>query len=537
MSVQRGISPIRSESSSSGESDFSFSSSSSCSLSSPSFSSSSSLDIKEAFDPPPSNAPPTPAFYDPQGWQGNDAIAGYRAANHLPIQDILLNESLKRGRRKRSRSRSSLCSDQETAPLLPDKDWECGLCGNLNSSEREECFRCGVAFCHADRRHSAEICVVSVPSSCSPESVVRALYSVIKERRQGRRVETEGVEDIVITDACRHQRRGSKRGSENNASSSVFVRFRKAQEAMAALQLLHCRLVLPNEKEGLLLHFSSGAHTRASKEKKVEESKENALPPALQHDAWEAPQTFETAETEKRYLDLMSLHWERLSDAQKRFYDERVKAALAKKAAAGSPDSTEPKPQAGETNITVAPPISAAKDSDKKEETVKPASSCSTLEQLKAAIAKRKGPAASAGTTATTTTTITTAAAPVPPPVPASPSFPIPSFAVPSARGGGNTTLDAAQAIRDFAAGPEAGNQKQRSANKSEDKWRGSLAKVPLHACFHGLLVPPLLTRDSGQLSVVERGEADESWKSGEFEMSLPIARRMLAREVLMPGT
>ncbi|KAL7695296.1 hypothetical protein N2W54_000518 [Lotmaria passim] len=207
----------------------------------------------------------------------------------------------------------------------PTGDWPCGVCSNINSQQRHDCYRCG---CHYTESllatPSYEVCVTRLPPDVQVSAVEKAFRQSAPE-------------------GC-----GVVTGAEKK-KGIVFAQFASVEEATKYLVSRRCELevvaaVGSAESQQLRLSFSLDPHPRpkqedvaaeaaraaeaAEKEAKEAELVAAGVPRFLWPHTWNPPSTFPSLEKHKAFLGTMSAHWEHLSEEQKRYYESEVKAAL-----------------------------------------------------------------------------------------------------------------------------------------------------------------------------------------------------------------
>lgn len=204
-------------------------------------------------------------------------------------------------------------------PHMPAVDWPCGVCSNLNSKQRESCYRCGSTY--ADSMIAmpcAELCVRRVPPTCTLSVVQSALQAAVPS--------------VQVLDAL-----------ADGTSNAVFFRVASVEVATQILVQCHCELSVPTDDRGSLqscvLQFSLNPRLAAEQNdessrrqtslERTEETLATAkVPKELWPHRWRPDIAFATADEKKAYLAMMSTHWAHLSEEQRRFYDEEVKKTL-----------------------------------------------------------------------------------------------------------------------------------------------------------------------------------------------------------------
>ncbi|ESL10792.1 hypothetical protein TRSC58_01469 [Trypanosoma rangeli SC58] len=205
----------------------------------------------------------------------------------------------------------------------PPTDWVCGVCSNPNSVKREECFRCGTRFAvSVNATPSEEIRILGLPESATFGDIQRALEDRFVEHG----------------DTCRivayNMNGNDEKQKDDNRGHTAYVLFDSVAEATKALT--YARSLLAIGQSMCAMEFS--LHRRVDKKlTSVTSSTEEAavvrpvdgLPEHLQPAVWRPVEHFSSSEEEKEYLDLLSRHWDKLSQEQKDYYDEGVRRALA----------------------------------------------------------------------------------------------------------------------------------------------------------------------------------------------------------------
>lgn len=321
-------------------------------------------------------------------------------------------------------------ADTGNGVLALRKDWLCGTCSNLNSANRVICYRCGASLEDAKLRRSCEVRVRTVPETVELEDVAKAVWRLLTAPAPyaNESITSEHADPPIIVDV----KRGSStvlstaesvlRGLRQAASvtldppasvADVFVRFNSKEAAAQFLQAAHCSLAMKAARGSpFSLCFGSGRHTSdsdASHWKSLcipadtgDATSSSTLPPDLAV----LPQSFASEEDEKLYLERMAGHWGLLSDDHKSFYNDKVKAALARSTAPTPVSTSSPVPPTSTTaasSTTMNPTAqlstpAVASSTTAAAPTAKPQS----LSAIKAALAMRKA-AQSAASSSTST--------------------------------------------------------------------------------------------------------------------------------------
>ncbi|CAD2213433.1 hypothetical protein ADEAN_000087400 [Angomonas deanei] len=206
----------------------------------------------------------------------------------------------------------------------PVADWVCGVCSNINSSQRDSCYRCTTSYKDSLRAApSNEVCVRHVPSGLSAATVVACVERAVSSSG-------ENLDVVRFT----------------KLEDKVYIRYRSTEDAGRVLVLCQCVVEVEGKRYGM--RFSSGLSTEQEEPHHVVPSIASGLPRELEHSSWTAPTTFRSEQEEKAYLKLLSSHWENLSQAQREYYEERVRRALSAAPAPAAPSapavSEAPKP-------------------------------------------------------------------------------------------------------------------------------------------------------------------------------------------------
>lgn len=229
------------------------------------------------------------------------------------------SRSRSRSNSRRRRHRTSgfaLCvisDDEEVATVeKPVGDWGCGICSNLNSSQRDVCFRCTATYRYSKTAvPSCEVCIESVAPDLKEMDIADIIRSVLREHGEERHL---------------------LRTARNE--DTVYVRFASPTDAMRTLMYMRCSLNWRGTDYPM--RFSSDDYTSISTDcKSVLEADPvevaapvGTLPMELFSRNWTPPTNFDTPEEERKYLALLSEHWQHLTVAQKAYYDNRVASAL-----------------------------------------------------------------------------------------------------------------------------------------------------------------------------------------------------------------
>ncbi|KPI84676.1 hypothetical protein ABL78_6270 [Leptomonas seymouri] len=245
-------------------------------------------------------------------------VASFVCSN--PAQPVLGDLSM-------SPTHVSHTRDTKGMPHALDKpvgDWTCGVCSNINSQQRDDCYRCGCSFTESLlATPSYEVCVTRFPSGVSVSAVEKAI----------RRTVPEGCVPYVVAD---------------RSKSLVFAQFASVEDATRYLVSRRCELEVTTADGGdgqrTRLGFSLDPHPRPKEEDVAAEAarvaasaerekREDALvtagvPRFLWPHTWNPPTSFPSVDKHKTFLGTMSSHWDHLSDDQKRYYEAEVKKAL-----------------------------------------------------------------------------------------------------------------------------------------------------------------------------------------------------------------
>jgi hypothetical protein len=207
----------------------------------------------------------------------------------------------------------------------PVGDWACGVCSNINSEQRDACYRCGCHFTESLlATPSYEVCVTRLPPDVPASAVERAI----------RRTAPDGCSLFTATDAVR---------------GLVYAQFASVEEATKYVVSRRCEVEVVGNGSGgntvrLRLSFALQPHPRPPEEDVAaetarateaaeRESRESALtaagvPRFLWSHTWNPPASFPSVEKRRAFLSTMSTHWDHLSEEQKRYYEGEVKKAL-----------------------------------------------------------------------------------------------------------------------------------------------------------------------------------------------------------------
>lgn len=297
--------------------------------------------------------------------------------------------------------------------ILPTADWKCCICGNLNSRQRAECYRCSISYGGSQRAlPSSELAVrcgalaaggggkaAELPAGTA--ALVLAELAVV--------FATYSEELVTLATAVRRR--------------CVHVRFPTIDAATKALVLCRCALSLgpdgcrsPMEFSAVAVTPTSGASrglldgpggilddlppapsTAPPAAKPTAPAVDPALagvPRDLWPSEWTAPEGFATEAEERVYLGRLSCHWKALSAGQRAYYDSGVKRALAAK-------QEEP----------AKAPAAAAEATEQQQQP--PVSSPSSLSDIKKRLAERKAALAKGPSSTPASTPAAAAAVPV----------------------------------------------------------------------------------------------------------------------------
>ncbi|EAN96989.1 hypothetical protein, conserved [Trypanosoma cruzi] len=204
----------------------------------------------------------------------------------------------------------------------PEADWVCGVCSNPNSVRREECFRCGTRFAVSiNATPSEEIKVSGLPDKVVFVDIQRALEDRFTEHGDTCRIVAYTIDTKV--------------NRKDNAKEQVaYLLFDSVAEAAKALTYTRSLLAVGQTMCAMEFSLKRRANrkptpTRGDTEMKTAVKPVDGLPDHLQPGVWKPVERFSSPTEEKEYLDLLSRHWEKLSQGQKDYYDEGVRRALA----------------------------------------------------------------------------------------------------------------------------------------------------------------------------------------------------------------
>ncbi|KPA80277.1 hypothetical protein ABB37_04572 [Leptomonas pyrrhocoris] len=209
-------------------------------------------------------------------------------------------------------------------PEKPAGDWACGVCSNINSQQRDDCYRCGCHFTESLlATPSYEVCITRLPPGVSVSAVEKAL----------RRTVPEGCVPYIAVD---------------EKKSLVFAQFASVEDATKYLVSRRCELEVTAADGGggqrTRLSFSLDPHPQPSLEDVAAEAAQAAaaadrekretvlvaaaVPRFLWPHTWNPPSSFPSVEKHKTFLSTMSAYWDHLADEQKRYYEAEVRKAL-----------------------------------------------------------------------------------------------------------------------------------------------------------------------------------------------------------------
>ncbi|CCW59542.1 unnamed protein product [Phytomonas sp. EM1] len=250
---------------------------------------------------------------------GNRSRHHHRRRNESRRTAIALRISSSSSSKSRSTSASTSGDnerDEARAEVKPQSDWVCGVCSNLNSTQRSDCYRCEATYVQSRRaRPSAEVCIHGVPDDCTSQDLEAALKDAFV--RHGELL------DVSI-------------GVEKHGTV-WYVRFPSSFECTKALIFCHCRLPLGNtscsmefskKSKGATSAYRISPDQQASHEVGALSKTVEQLPFELQPSHWKPPSDFSSVKARKDYLETLSAHWQYLSETQKVYYDEEVKQVL-----------------------------------------------------------------------------------------------------------------------------------------------------------------------------------------------------------------
>ncbi|KEG15245.1 hypothetical protein DQ04_00131040 [Trypanosoma grayi] len=200
----------------------------------------------------------------------------------------------------------------------PTTDWECGVCSNLNSVKREDCFRCGTPFSvGANAIPSEEVKILGIPRATTFDDIQRALNARFEEHGETCRIVACNVDSSKAEDM----------------KGVAYVLFESVAEATKALTF--ARSMLPIGESMCSMEFSSQRRANRKPSGAVKGSDATdavkvveGLPDHLQPGVWKPVESFASDGEEKAYLDMLSKLWDKLSKEQKDYYDEGVRRAL-----------------------------------------------------------------------------------------------------------------------------------------------------------------------------------------------------------------
>lgn len=207
----------------------------------------------------------------------------------------------------------------------PATDWVCGVCSNPNSVKREECFRCGTRFAVAvNATPSEEIKILNIPQGVTIDDIQQTLE---------RRFAEHG-------DTCRIVAYGMDNGKAGGKEQVAYLLFESVAEATRALTYARSTLLIDQSLCAMEFSLQRRAKTKLSSpangggeggggEVSSTAKLLEGLPDHLQPAVWKPVERFSSPEEEKEYLDLLSKHWDKLSQEQKNYYDNCVCRALA----------------------------------------------------------------------------------------------------------------------------------------------------------------------------------------------------------------
>lgn len=206
----------------------------------------------------------------------------------------------------------------------PAGDWACGVCSNINSDQRDACFRCGCHFTESLlATPSFEVSVAQLPPGVSASTVEKAIRATLPD----------GCPVYVATDA---------------KTFRPFVQFASVEEATKYLVGRRCELELadgarvqrtrlgfspsphPQQKQEDIAAETARATVEAARVKTESTLVAAGVPRFLWPATWNPPQTFPSVEKQKAFLGTMSAHWDHLSEEQRRYYESEVRKALLK---------------------------------------------------------------------------------------------------------------------------------------------------------------------------------------------------------------
>lgn len=206
-------------------------------------------------------------------------------------------------------------------PGRPAGDWACGVCSNINSQEREGCYRCGCNFAESLlATPTYEVSATRIPPGVSASAVEQALRATLPE----------GTSAYLCVDTV---------------TAQVFVQFASVEEATKYLVGQRCEVVVASGV-AVRLGFALMPHPQRREEDVVaeaaraseasEKAKTHAalvaagVPRFLWPETWRPPTAFPTVEKQRAFLSAMSAHWDHLSEEQRRYYEAEVRRVLQK---------------------------------------------------------------------------------------------------------------------------------------------------------------------------------------------------------------
>ncbi|CCD17556.1 unnamed protein product [Trypanosoma congolense IL3000] len=213
----------------------------------------------------------------------------------------------------------------------PATDWVCGVCSNPNSVNRKDCYRCGTIFSASiNAVPSDEIRISNIPEGTTFSHVAEALRSLFSQYNDKCRIVAHDIPNTI---------------DENNERPG-FILFDSVTEATKALTYARsvlsigdslCPMEFSLQRRAKTKHCdtdklsscvdkcsSSGSTSAHARQQLVE-----GLPRHLQPGVWKPIENFSSISEEKEYLDELSRYWEKLTQAQKDYYDESVRRTLA----------------------------------------------------------------------------------------------------------------------------------------------------------------------------------------------------------------
>ncbi|AAZ10577.1 RNA-binding protein, putative [Trypanosoma equiperdum] len=267
----------------------------------------------------------------------------------------------------------------------PTTDWVCGVCSNPNSVNREDCYRCGATFsASVNAVPSEEVKVSNIPNGVTFADIGQRLGEYFSQ----------------YGDTCRIIAHDMDNVDTDESGGSAYLLFEGVVEATKALTYARSALLLGDIRCPMEFSLQGRAKKKLNDvwERNGEGSDDRrggvsllpAPPPAveglpddLQPAVWKPVENFPSVEAEMNYLDMLSHHWSKLSQAQKDYYDEGVRRALAaQRRKQPSQQVTETSATSrGETN-TVNAPTSSGNPS--------PQGNGSSLESIKKRLEEKK---------------------------------------------------------------------------------------------------------------------------------------------------